>query len=188
LPYRHKSPCLVYQAFDKHRVALLNFLVFPYIYITNDKHPKVGFYRGTRHKNYQFFGPYPSAHVVRDSLNLLKKIFKVARGKITSPHVMFKHLAYNCAFANHQRLLYLMVLIFFKEITKVNKLMRKTFLSADGYKYFNINRKDVEQKTARYNQAHVVEQKIISVRIVIMRCIIYIFNLGCKYIQPYNCI
>jgi hypothetical protein len=37
----------------------------------------VGFYRGTRHKNYQFFGPYPSAHVVRDSLNLLKKIFKV---------------------------------------------------------------------------------------------------------------
>jgi hypothetical protein len=33
--------------------------------------------------------------------------------------------------------------------------MRKTFLSADGYKYFNINRKDVEQKTARYNQAHV---------------------------------
>ncbi|CAC9649439.1 PFL_4669 family integrating conjugative element protein [bacterium endosymbiont of Bathymodiolus sp. 5 South] len=42
-----------------------------------------------------------------------------------------------------------------KEITKVNKLMRKTFLSADGYKYFNINRKDVEQKTARYNQAHV---------------------------------
>ncbi|VVM18698.1 Excinuclease ABC subunit C [uncultured Gammaproteobacteria bacterium] len=42
-----------------------------------DKHPKVGFYRGTRHKNYQFFGPYPSAHVVRDSLNLLKKIFKV---------------------------------------------------------------------------------------------------------------
>jgi hypothetical protein len=28
-------------------------------------------------------------------------------------------------------------------------------LSADGYKYFNINRKDVEQKTARYNQAHV---------------------------------
>jgi hypothetical protein len=39
-------------------------------------------------------------------------------------------------------------------LTKVNKLMRKTFLSADGYKYFNINRKDVEQKTARYNQAH----------------------------------
>jgi len=42
-----------------------------------------------------------------------------------------------------------------QEINKVNKLMRKTFLSADGYKYFSINRKDVKQKTARYIQAHV---------------------------------
>lgn len=41
------------------------------------------------------------------------------------------------------------------EITKVNKLMRRTFLSADGYKHFSINRKDVEQKTARYRQAHI---------------------------------
>ncbi len=42
-----------------------------------------------------------------------------------------------------------------KEITKINRLMRKAFLSADGYKYFNISRKDVEQKTARYRQAHI---------------------------------
>ncbi|SFV87053.1 FIG141694: hypothetical protein in PFGI-1-like cluster [hydrothermal vent metagenome] len=42
-----------------------------------------------------------------------------------------------------------------KHITEVNRIMRKTFLSADGYKYLNINRKDVEQKTARYHQAHI---------------------------------
>jgi hypothetical protein len=55
------------------------------------------------------------AHGARslDKQNTGGNIFKVARGKITSPHVMFKHLAYNCAFANHQRLLYLMVLVFF---------------------------------------------------------------------------
>lgn len=41
------------------------------------------------------------------------------------------------------------------EVTKVNRLMRKTFLAADGYKFFNITRKDVEQKTARYRQAHI---------------------------------
>jgi hypothetical protein len=40
------------------------------------------------------------------------------------------------------------------ETTKINKLMRKTFLSADGYKFFSVNRKDVEQQTARYRQAH----------------------------------
>lgn len=42
-----------------------------------------------------------------------------------------------------------------KETTKIIKLMRKTFLSADGYKFFSVNRKDVEQQTARYRQAHI---------------------------------
>jgi integrating conjugative element protein (TIGR03761 family) len=42
-----------------------------------------------------------------------------------------------------------------KETTNINKLMRKTFLSADGYKFFSVNRKDVEQQTARYRQAHI---------------------------------
>jgi excinuclease ABC subunit C len=37
----------------------------------------LGFYRGTKNEKYQYFGPYPSAHVVRNSLTLLKKIFKV---------------------------------------------------------------------------------------------------------------
>lgn len=41
-----------------------------------------------------------------------------------------------------------------KEIIKINKLMRRTLLSADGYKFFSINRKDVKQQTARYRQAH----------------------------------
>jgi integrating conjugative element protein (TIGR03761 family) len=41
------------------------------------------------------------------------------------------------------------------EINKVNKLMRKTFLSADGYKFFSVSRKDVIQQTARYKQAHI---------------------------------
>jgi len=42
-----------------------------------------------------------------------------------------------------------------KETTNIIKLMRKTFLSADGYKFFSVNRKDVEQQTARYRQAHI---------------------------------
>jgi hypothetical protein len=41
-----------------------------------------------------------------------------------------------------------------KETTNINKLMRKTFLSADGYKFFSVTRKDLEQQTARYRQAH----------------------------------
>ncbi|SMN15000.1 Excinuclease ABC subunit C [uncultured Candidatus Thioglobus sp.] len=61
----------------RYNILLKDAKSYPYIYLTNDKHPRAGFYRGTKRENYQFFGPYPSALVVRDSLNLLKKIFKV---------------------------------------------------------------------------------------------------------------
>ncbi|MBE8190495.1 MAG: excinuclease ABC subunit UvrC, partial [Candidatus Thioglobus sp.] len=50
---------------------------YPYIYISDDFHPRAGFFRGNKNKTYQFFGPFPSAYLVRNSLALLKKIFKV---------------------------------------------------------------------------------------------------------------
>ncbi len=61
----------------RYNILLKDAKSYPYIYITNDKHPRIGFYRGNRNEKYQFFGPYPSANVVRESLDLLKKIFKV---------------------------------------------------------------------------------------------------------------
>lgn len=68
---------LIKQHKPKYNILLKDAKSYPYIYITNDKHPRIGFYRGTKNKKYQYFGPYPSAYVVRDSLTLLKKIFKV---------------------------------------------------------------------------------------------------------------
>jgi len=68
---------LIKQHKPRYNILLKDAKSYPYIYITNDKHPRVSFYRGQKNKDYQFFGPYPSAHVVRDSLAILKKIFKV---------------------------------------------------------------------------------------------------------------
>ena len=68
---------LIKQYKPRYNILLKDAKSYPYIYITNDKHPRVSFYRGHKNDNYRFFGPYPSAHVVRDSLALLKKIFKV---------------------------------------------------------------------------------------------------------------
>ena len=68
---------LIKQHKPRYNVLLKDAKSYPYIYITDDRHPRAGFYRGNKNTNYQFFGPYPSAHVVRNSLSLLKKIFKV---------------------------------------------------------------------------------------------------------------
>nr|BAW82193.1 excinuclease ABC subunit C [Calyptogena nautilei symbiont] len=68
---------LIKQHMPRYNILLKDSKSYPYIFISHDKHPKVGFYRGKKYQNAQYFGPYHSAHVVRDSLNLLKKIFKV---------------------------------------------------------------------------------------------------------------
>lgn len=51
---------------------------YPYIYI-NDQHeyPAIQFHRGSRKKPGRYFGPFPNSYAVRESLNLLQKIFLV---------------------------------------------------------------------------------------------------------------
>ena len=68
---------LIKQYKPKYNILLKDAKSYPYIYISNDKHPRLGLYRGKKNKSYEYFGPYISAHVARDALALLKKIFKV---------------------------------------------------------------------------------------------------------------
>ena len=68
---------LIKQFKPKYNILLKDSKSYPYIYISNDEHPRLGMYRGKKNKNYHYFGPYPSSHIARDALALLKKIFKV---------------------------------------------------------------------------------------------------------------
>ncbi len=51
---------------------------YPYIYLTvQDEFPRLAFYRGPRKGPGRFFGPYPSSWAVRETLQLLQKLFPV---------------------------------------------------------------------------------------------------------------
>ena len=51
---------------------------YPYIYLSAHKdYPRLSYYRGLKKPKGRYFGPYPSAGAVRESLNLLQKIFLV---------------------------------------------------------------------------------------------------------------
>lgn len=51
---------------------------YPYILLTDkDDYPRLSFYRGSRKRQGKFFGPYPSAHATRDTLQVLQKVFRV---------------------------------------------------------------------------------------------------------------
>ena len=50
---------------------------YPYILITRDDTPRLGFFRGTPDRRGEYYGPYPSASAVRASLHLLQKMFRL---------------------------------------------------------------------------------------------------------------
>ena len=49
---------------------------YPHIHLTEHPYPRLAFHRGAK-RGGRFFGPFPSAAAVRDSLNILQKLFGV---------------------------------------------------------------------------------------------------------------
>lgn len=51
---------------------------YPYVYLSSlDTYPRLGLHRGAKKTKGRYFGPYPSAGAIRESLGLLQKTFKV---------------------------------------------------------------------------------------------------------------
>jgi len=73
---------LEYNLIKKHRprfnVVLRDDKSFPYLHLeTQHEFPRLNFYRGSRKEPGKYFGPYPSAGAVRDTLQQLQKLFRI---------------------------------------------------------------------------------------------------------------
>lgn len=69
---------LIKELRPSYNIQLRDDKSYPYILLTaEDTYPRLAFYRGSRKRSGRFFGPYPSAHATRETLQVLQKVFRV---------------------------------------------------------------------------------------------------------------
>jgi len=68
---------LIKELMPRYNILLRDDKTYPYLFISADKFPRLSLHRGTKRKAGKYFGPYPSAGAVRESLALLQKLFPV---------------------------------------------------------------------------------------------------------------
>lgn len=61
----------------RYNVLLRDDKSYPYVVLTREAWPRIAFHRGGRSLPGRYFGPYPSVPAVRETLNLMHKIFRL---------------------------------------------------------------------------------------------------------------
>ncbi len=61
----------------RYNVMLRDDKSYPFVLLTREDWPRIAFHRGPRAIPGRYFGPYPSAVSVRDTLNLMHKLFRL---------------------------------------------------------------------------------------------------------------
>ena len=61
----------------RYNIVLRDDKSYPYIHLTTGDFPRLAFHRGARGGGGRYFGPFPSAGAVRESLDLIQKLFRI---------------------------------------------------------------------------------------------------------------
>ncbi|MBT8419957.1 MAG: GIY-YIG nuclease family protein, partial [Gammaproteobacteria bacterium] len=69
---------LIKSLHPRYNILLRDDKSYPYIYLSiREQFPGLTFHRGSRQKPGRYFGPFPGAGAVRETLRLLQKLFRV---------------------------------------------------------------------------------------------------------------
>ncbi len=152
----------------RYNISLRDDKSFPYLYLSSEQDfPQLAFHRGAKKKKGLYFGPYPSAGAVRESLKLLQKLFPVRQ----CDDSVFNNRTRPCLQYQIERCTAPCVGLIDKESYGEDVASTVMFLDGKGNSLIERLIAKMEQAAAKlhYEQASVYRDQIVKLRTILER-------------------